>query len=438
MKTIIFYTALIFSWIFSACVVAEGDTYVTASSGAASSLSTSDSSSSSASSGSTNQSSSTATSSSSDSSSSAASSSLSDPISSSASASSILNSSSVASVSSAFSSSDFSSSSNGSSSESVTSSSSVASQSSAVSLSSSQNIYIVGNIGDKAFIWKNDTVTILPDFGESAYANDVDVNGSDVYVVGYAYSSSKIYAVCWKNGVISKLPNDNEYSMAVSIVITNNDVHIVGQNKYSGQNRVRYWKNNNSTDWIYDFTVTDLCINNNDVYASMWYTTGVKTMAGYFKNGQPYTPPQSDSFSRYAYSIFVNGADVHLAGNKWTGSKNTYCYWLNNDSEQAIPNISMDLIKRIRIHNQQIIASGYSYNTKKRAALYSNGYTQILTDGTNEADLLDLHVAPDGIVYTCGYENEGTKSIAKYWVNGLVYVIPDTSLYSRAYAIVVK
>ncbi|MDR0574477.1 MAG: InlB B-repeat-containing protein [Tannerella sp.] len=146
---------------------------------------------------------------------------------------------------------------------------------------SDNDVYIVGNYGyyvDDG-IWKNGLFELLErPQGDIARlkASSVFVSGDDVYVAGAAYYYGKYYsvpkAVLWKNNVPAVLGTGEAGSELYSVFVSGNDVYVAGHGGL--------WKNN---DLMFDERVNDVCVYNEDVYASgdedLWIN-GVKQYWG--------------------------------------------------------------------------------------------------------------------------------------------------------------
>jgi hypothetical protein len=230
-------------------------------------------------------------------------------------------------------------------------------------------VYIAGNIGTNAVLWKNG----VPDTLSSTIstANQVFVSGTDVYVAGisqgilnsltvapdiasgqYVYwkngtqnnidtpqaighpgsvaiAGTDVYyanGYAWKNGAMISLPgiaaqptNNGTGNNGQGTVITNfaagTDIYFAG---IDSLNNGVYWKNGN-----YNLAapyggrgttlplVSTMYVSGNDVYVG-----GMAVKAVYWLNGTAnFLPPRSDgSFVSNFTSIFVSGTDVYTTG----------------------------------------------------------------------------------------------------------------------------
>lgn len=99
---------------------------------------------------------------------------------------------------------------------------------------SGNDVYICGNIGVHAYVWKNGVRTSLSD-SSSSFATGLFVAGTDVYVAGRENGK----AVYWKNGVKTALSSSQE-SYANAIAVSGTDVYVVGNEPWG---TAVYWKN---------------------------------------------------------------------------------------------------------------------------------------------------------------------------------------------------
>jgi hypothetical protein len=112
---------------------------------------------------------------------------------------------------------------------------------------SGSNVFVVyqdhnANIGK---LWKNGVSTSLasPPYYYTPVGSDIYVNGSDVYISGYAYpspTSSNPVPVLWKNNVPTILANGG---VAHCVYVSGSDVYVGGVEYISGTKIGKIWKN---------------------------------------------------------------------------------------------------------------------------------------------------------------------------------------------------
>jgi hypothetical protein len=145
--------------------------------------------------------------------------------------------------------------------------------------------------GAIATYWKNGIKTILN--STMSYANVIAVNGSDIYVAGVIENElDDIRFALWKNGVLAENP-DNLLSLGSTyalktILINGTDVYVGGFASDNNTNNVMLWKNGVPTTLDIGGTaygnVSAIALNGSDVYAGGQTVTGA---AAYWKNGVP-------------------------------------------------------------------------------------------------------------------------------------------------------
>ena len=180
--------------------------------------------------------------------------------------------------------------------------------------SNGQDVYISGygriSMTQVAEYWKNGQPVVMPSVFDHAVANGIAVSGSDVYLVGSAYSSTgKSRAILWKNGTIVPLTDGTRFAAATGIFIQGSDVYICGE----------------ETD------------DNDSFY-----------VAKYWKNGQPVILSDTTS-TCFTNSIFVDQNDVYVAGDEQPGTilnpigQNTRAiYWKNGIETKLFPGVESD------------------------------------------------------------------------------------------------
>ncbi|HRI25676.1 MAG TPA: hypothetical protein PLZ45_13445 [Ferruginibacter sp.] len=96
-----------------------------------------------------------------------------------------------------------------------------------------------------ATIWKNGTRTFLTNgnFNARAYSVYVAPNGTDIYVAGYENNGTKNVAKLWKNGVPTSLTDGTQNGFATSVHGIGNDVYVGGYENDGTKNIPKLWKN---------------------------------------------------------------------------------------------------------------------------------------------------------------------------------------------------
>jgi hypothetical protein len=156
------------------------------------------------------------------------------------------------------------------------------------------NIYVAGyltgvNVNNSAVVWEDGNPTVLTGGGDTvnSIATAIAINGNDIYEAG----SINDRATYWKNGTPVKLSADTSFSnTANDIVVNGSDVYVSMNRSRIGGYTSSYWKNgketilsNPATD---GYATTTIAINGTDVYvATTTRTSGNLFEATYWKNG---------------------------------------------------------------------------------------------------------------------------------------------------------
>jgi hypothetical protein len=170
-------------------------------------------------------------------------------------------------------------------------------------------VYIAGNVykGNSSFpcYWQNGIRIDLGDI--EGCGNSIFRSGNDIYVAGYqSPKGSELLPVIWKNGVAIELDRrwitrNADAGSANSVVVVDGDVYVAG---YTG------------------FSISDWSGNG----VSCYWKNGVRTDLG------PLDEIEKLATQTNAYSVFVSGGDVYVAGSTYIKHGGDYhfpCYWKN-------------------------------------------------------------------------------------------------------------
>lgn len=139
-------------------------------------------------------------------------------------------------------------------------------------------------------LWKNGVPQVLENIGWGSFAQDVYVDGNDVYVAGREFDDVfQLHAVLWKNGVRTRLSENS--SQAMCVVVSDGNVYVAG------------WDTDD-----YDYSLK----------ATLWV------------NGVPQRVGGPNSYAR---SVVVVDGDIYMAGYEWEEPQHRRraIYWKNGE-----------------------------------------------------------------------------------------------------------
>jgi hypothetical protein len=222
-------------------------------------------------------------------------------------------------------------------------------------------VYAVGGISgigstESAILWINNRGTILDTRGTRGAAHDVVVRGNNIYVVGNLNNR----AVVWVNGVPELLNNNN--SEAVSIFIKDDDIYIAGIiNSTAGGTQAVLWKNGVMQQLSHSgfsaSRTTGVFVHENNVYVSGFVVNPDSShRAVLYVNGV--LQLLSENASR-AEAVFVSNNNVYVAVNDDIRG-GIPVVWIDGEI-QIIPNEFSAQINDIFIDGHDIYAVGSSF-----------------------------------------------------------------------------
>jgi hypothetical protein len=302
------------------------------------------------------------------------------------------------------------------------------------------DIYLAGYKNSQATYWKNGQQVSLKSASNNSAATSITVVGTDVYVAGwegdfFLYGNNK--AKYWKNGNEVLLTGATGAG-ATSITVAGSEVYVAGWEFAANKTVAKYWKNGQPfslTNGITDAEAKGIVVVGGDVYV-VGYENGV---AKYWKNGQAISLTNG-SHQAFANSIAVIGSDVYVAGSEHNGTAPVVKYW-KNGQEVALTNGSTTNASAasIAIAGNDVYVAGWEGDDYGRvggsgatAKYWKNGQEVALTNGTTYAYPWSIAIFGSD-VYVAGTEFSGSHSAAMYWKNGQampVTVATDAFAYS--------
>jgi hypothetical protein len=244
------------------------------------------------------------------------------------------------------------------------------------------SIYDNTNYVNNAAYAKNGTVTTVTT--DQSYAYNMAIDGSNMYVVGYATTPDwNSYATIWQNGEATTLGVRSSY--AYDVAVAGDNVYVVGQQQQDGG-----W-NSEATVW------TDGVAQTLNTYGS-------------------------------ADQVVVSGTDVYVRGWSYdeTNWQTIYTVWRNGEVLHTLPYEGYSAY----IHEMAVAADGTVYvagsmqvDGVERATLWVNGVAQTLGDATRKSEAYAISIFNDEVYVLGNYDvgaeaGVGTAYAPVIWKNG--------------------
>ncbi|MEC5158649.1 fibronectin type III domain-containing protein [Chryseobacterium sp. MP_3.2] len=228
-----------------------------------------------------------------------------------------------------------------------------------------------------AAYWKNGNLNFLEPSNsvQKSSAEDIAVNGNDIYAVGSVSESApyRYYKCYWKNGVKTTLPNSGNTSYTdpapSTIKVENNDVYIASS-IWNNFYKPVYWKNGIMTQLSYSSnisaaTVRCMDVENGDVYiGASGSKIGNVRVGFYWKNNVINELIDCEGI----YCIDVIGDDIYVGGNTSSGK---VAYWKNGIKTEMPFGRYMTGLKVIDNDVYALIGKSSEYDSSQK--VYKNG-----------------------------------------------------------------
>jgi hypothetical protein len=277
------------------------------------------------------------------------------------------------------------------------------------------DVYVAGvvynnqnNNNSIATYWKNGVAVSLGGFTLGSSASSIAVSGSDIYVAGVGSNGGQDIATYWKNGVSVPLTDGTYRGYVNSIAVSNGDVYVAGAEMGPNDSlAVKYWKNGAPvilTNGAINAMANAIFVSGTDIYVagSVNQTTRTSPNSTYngpvatlWKNGVAVSLTDG-LHSSTAYSVFVSGADVYVAGyaaQTQEGNDFEATYWKNGVPVTLAGQIPSS-VSSIFVTGQDVFAAG---DTSSSPAYWQNG-TQFPLIGSDATQI----VVSNGNVYVSG------------------------------------
>lgn len=277
-------------------------------------------------------------------------------------------------------------------------------------------VYVAGNIGSKAVVWKDGIPIILTSGIANAGATSVFVSGNDIYVAGYEGDTAKV----WKNGIATNLTTNGGLNYASSVFVSGSDVYVAGIVQNGTNFTAKVWKNgvgtNLSTGGNYT-SATSVFVVGSDVYVSGREDLGTGTIVKVWKNGIANNLSNGPVYG-FLSSVFVSGTDVYVAGREASNGISLSKVWKNGISTTVFSGTST--VNSVFVSGTDVYVAGFEAlpvvnNTYNYVAkVWKNGVVTNLTNGTTDGRSQSVFVLGAN-VYVAGTE----QNFAKLWKDGI-------------------
>jgi hypothetical protein len=248
-------------------------------------------------------------------------------------------------------------------------------------------------------------------------ANGIVIDGTDVYVCGYASDPTtfNLVAVYWKNGVLTTLSDGTDNAMATGIAVSGTDVYVSGRIGIFAGTAV-YWKNGVEISLGWGEPNGVFAAANGDIYIA----NGEWGSPSYWVNGTLQTLTGASNANVRA--VAVNGSDVHVVGTQSAGATENALYWKNGILQYLLkPSKTAAMAVAVNSLGHAIISGTSGTNLNNMHISYWDGIGDLHVLATGQFVATSTGIAVDLLtddIYVCGSEFNSQSSPparAKYW-----------------------
>jgi hypothetical protein len=256
------------------------------------------------------------------------------------------------------------------------------------------------------------------------WADDLDVNGNDVYVLakGYNPNTEIRTTVIYKNGLEFQTVNTTKQQNFNCLAVDGNDIYLGGTELTSNQTyKLILWKNGtfsdfstgqNSSDRVYD-----IAVNGNDVYFAGLSQTNNGSYATYWKNGDAVSLNPEGETNGQLHRILVSGNNVYCSG--MINDKPTT--WKNGSATTLIN--AYGTCYGIAVDGNDVYAAGSVANEagNYHSVYWKNGVMTPLTSAATSlsGNTFGIAVEKNDVYVVGSIRNLSGKYKAVYWKNGV-------------------
>lgn len=278
--------------------------------------------------------------------------------------------------------------------------------------------------------------TIGDGITEAAYGEDMEVQGTDVYILATrkVISTGDAAHIVYKNGIAIQTIPVNSAFIPNCLAISGSDVYLAGVGDPGSTGyKIKMWKNGTLTtitNGNVNSRVYDMQVAGSDVYLAGFEVNPATnySQAKYWKNGTAVvlSAGTSQATTGELHRILVTGNDVYCSG--MIDYRPTQ--WKNGTATNLNPNYGT--CYGIAVAGSDVYAAGTVQNSNGRyhAAYWKNGTQITLSDSTNAPSGASVFgIGTDGSdVYVIGsISPSGSQYKSVYWKNGTRNALPVTA-----------
>lgn len=289
------------------------------------------------------------------------------------------------------------------------------------------DVYIAGRVDDRALYWKNGEINYLTEDGVKSRMVDMDVSGSDVYMIG-SIQQTDFVAVYWKNGELESVLSQTP-SAIYTIAATESDVYAsLYEDSDLPAPSAKIWKGggfmpmNGLNSGSFSACI-EIEVSGSDVYAIGLENVNDVVSAKYWKNGALVEVITGSPSYSFFTDISVSGDDVHLVGYvKDENDNTTFKYFKNGIDQQLSSDIRPHKVKAYGddVYMLDVDTEYYTVNGEK--VFLESGL------GTGERYSARELVVVDGNVFVAAMRvNADSQHLGGHvWMNG--ELLPSLSI----------
>ncbi len=307
------------------------------------------------------------------------------------------------------------------------------------SVTVSPSVFVVGyELVDGTEVAKLWTNGIGEELDNATFANSVFVSNSTVYVAGQDNNNQ---AAIWENGIPTNLTTGIQYGEAESIFVVESDVYATGIGEgYSSM----VWKNNELLYTLEDGSTSPraygIYVDGADVYVAGYNRPSQYNVAKIWKNNTVLYELSGENSNGDARSVVVSDANVYAVGNEQSGQEDYIAkIWINGVANNFTDGSNYADSRSLFVDGTDVYALVVeSTDTGDTIKVFKNQNIHYqLTDGSNTADAQSMIIVNDDI-YVAGHVLDGEDYIATVWKNNQVLYELNQGTVARTFSIYVK